>query len=186
MCLAIWLPIWARHFSSWELLALGIGLAAGIRIIFATAEHVIAILVGRLEAVGGEPSLTLKTLQVMTRWPPIRRSMRKYVPIIGALIAGVIIGRNYDDVQRRDNEFGPYSIYVTDKIDNRHAQVMNVNDDGTPQSDLWKLAVCPHELTPSFDAGCTYLIAYELTSTDLGLCESFAGKHAKAKEINCK
>jgi hypothetical protein len=88
--------------------------------------------------------------------------------------------------ERQHTDEGPYTIAVEEKIDSRHARVHTIDTNGIPKSDSWKLAVCPNEMTPSFDAGCLYEIAYQLTSTELGICESFTGKNAKAKEISCQ
>jgi hypothetical protein len=93
---------------------------------------------------------------------------------------------NADMQEREHKEIGPYNIMVHQKIDSRHAVVQDVDDSGNLQNQPWKLAVCPHEWTPSFDANCTYEVAFELTSTEVGICESFTGRNAKAREINCR
>lgn len=99
--------------------------------------------------------------------------------------AGTVVGwhaKALEDIRSEDGGI----IKVHQKIDSRHALVQNLDKDGNPISKEWKLAVCPHTSAPSFDEGCTYEVGYQVTSTDLGICELFTGENGYTKELNCQ
>jgi hypothetical protein len=88
--------------------------------------------------------------------------------------------------QRINNDRDGVRFKVHEKIDARHSLVQNVDKSGNPISKEWKLAVCPHTPTPSFDQGCTYETSYEISSTDLGICEIFTADNGATQEVSCQ
>lgn len=140
-------------------------------------------------------------LSVLMIWRRGSRHWRKPIPVLYAkvmtemkgpslvmvsfvaFLAGVIVDRGF--TEWRTVERGPHRIKVYQQLDNRHSLVQNVDRAGRPVSKEWKLAVCPGTPNPAFAAGCIYDISYEVTSTDLGICENFVGESGSTQEVSC-
>jgi hypothetical protein len=115
-----------------RLLAWGIGLVAGMRIIFATAGYGIRRWVTQNDGsrLGKELWLHSHVVNGMASFPPIRRWLRRWVPRTGTFFIGLFIGlmqpylatKEYHDLVLDGFVNGDHSRWVLRKLNPKHGE----------------------------------------------------------------
>jgi len=181
MCSLFSMLIWPALSYNLRLLAWGIGLAAGTRIIFAVAEYLIGRQIDRKDGstVSRELWLSSRLLAVITKMPRIRKFVHRMVPLFVIFLLGYATRdlQFYRDTDR-------FRIKV-DRVDGPYRYWVHKNSE-TP----WLLKVCDDIGDPGFDEGDWI----DLTVLKTGPCMSLhqpygfvaVPGHAKNRDITFK